>query len=163
VEQRASQRWAARAVLPLLTVLGLVGMHGIPDAMASPSGATAVRSSGSVSSPLAVPVTMPMLVSGRVLARHAQQAGSDAHRPLRLTHHEPQSADPSIAAPMGCGMDHAGCLAVLRDAGHLVAESPVLTVVAAAGMPTPSLVSTPARGPRAPPDVSLIGLGISRT
>lgn len=164
MEQASGHRWAARAVLILMTLLGLVGMHGLPDAMASSSGATTMPA-GAAMSPSLTP-TMNMTVATRQSAppRRAYHADPVARRPAHLLRNDARLSALGLAAPAGCGMDHANCVAVLTELGHLSGSGPTLSVAAGSGMPMPPLpVWTPARGPRAPPDVSLIGLGISRT
>lgn len=141
---RLRHRCAVRAVA-LLTLLGLVGMHGLPDAMAGPGGAPAMQGNASMFSPHAA---------------SAPASESAAMLPARSG----QSAVRSVAAPVGCPMGHAGCVAVVRDAGQMAPAVAVLAVVAVTAVtPGSAPVTNPANGPRAPPYVSLLGLGISRT
>lgn len=109
----------------MLTVLGLFGMHDLPDAVAS-SGSAMTTS-----------MTMPVPVD------------------TTSTH---------TYAPMGCAMDHTNCVAVQREPGNLAHPGAVLTT-ATRNQPRPSPSAAPftAHTPRAPPNVSLVELGISRT
>lgn len=159
VERRQSeQRCAVRAVLTLVTLLGLIGMHGLPGAMSSPGGAPAMLGNASMSSPRAA--SAPAGESAAMLrVAHAGRAGARVAQPVWSG----QSADRSVAAPVGCPMAHEGCVAVLRDAGHWAPAATVPVAGAIPVMPRRVPVANPANGPRAPPDVSLIGLGISRT
>lgn len=156
MEQRPNQWWAARVAV-LLTVLGLVGMHGLPDAMASSTGGSMTATASMIAAP-----TAPAM-SESASARHPGHGDRPA-RTAAVLRGGSRVARPGLASPMGCGMDHANCVAVLRDSGHMSTPGVSWTVAnAALSMPRQSLVSIPARGPRAPPDVSLIDLGISRT
>jgi len=159
VEQRTGPRRPARGVLLLLTMLGLVAMHGLPDTMPGAPGAAAMRWTTSMTS-LPHPPTPGV---GQGPAPQAEHAGSGTHRVAMPIQVGLGTANLALAAPMGCGMDHAGCVAVLRHARHLAAGGVAFLVAIAPGLATPTTVWTPLRGPRAPPDVSLIELGISRT
>lgn len=159
--QKWRHRCAARAVLVLITLLGLVGMHGLPDAMASLSGARMV-SAGAAMSPT-LPPGADMTVAMRQSAPPRHHADPAARHPVHGPHDEARPWAPSSAAPVGCAMDHTNCVAVLREPGRLTSSGPALIVAAGCGVPMAALVWTPARSPRALPDVSLIALGISRT
>ena len=156
---RASQRWAARTVVLVLTLLGLVAMHGLPDAMAGPDGDVAMAAGVAMPSPVVTLMTTTRPAPMRVAAG----ARSSIDQAAPSTPLSPATAALTVSAPAGCGMDHAECVAVLPDAGHLVAAVSALSGWRIAGTAEPSPVTVAPRGPRAPPDVSLIGLGISRT
>lgn len=147
----------ARYVL-LLTLLGLVAMHSLPNMMPGANGASATGLATSMSSRPAAPMAM----GGQANAAQAEHAGSALHRAAISTQGGLRSADPRAVAPMGCGMDHAGCVAVLRHTAQLAADALAVLVATPPGPPAPASVSTPVRGARAPPDVSLIEMGISR-
>lgn len=109
----------------MLTVLGLFGMHGLPDAMAS--------------SPKSIATSLTMAVPVHTASSHTY-------------------------APMGCAMGHTNCVAVQREPGHIPHHEAVLTTATRnQSRPPRSAAPSTARTPRAPPDVSLVALGISRT
>lgn len=163
MEQESRDRWAARTVLILMTLLGLMGMHGLPDAMAGSSGATTTPASASMSPPLTAATNMTVATRQSVPQRGAHHSDPVARRPAHLLRNDARSSGPSVATPAGCAMDHTNCVAVVRQSAPVTVSGPALSGAAGSGMPTPLPVWTPARGPRAPPDVSLIELGISRT
>ncbi len=150
----------ARAVLLLVTLLGLVGMHGLPDAMATPASSAAMSTSAAMPPALTVAVhrTGP---SSQQAARRTDLVAHGHH--VRLRGDSSRSIDVSMGSAGGCGMDHSNCVAVLRDPGYLAALSAPATVGAVLEPPTTAARLPLTTGPRAPREVSLIGLGISRT
>lgn len=163
VDQESRHRWAARAVLILMTLLGLMGMHGLPGALASSSGAKTMPASAALSPSGMAATTMTVAMRRSAPPQRAHHIDPVV---LRLAHRNPdnlRASDSSAAVPAGCAMDHTNCVAVLREPAHLTVSGTALAVATGSGMPMPLLVRTPVRGPRAPPDVSLIVLGISRT
>lgn len=125
-------------------LLGLFAMHGLPDARAS--------------------TAMPLGMADHQLHR---SVGSVAVGSLNVVRDTPTATSRAItsnrAAPGGCSLDHTGCVAITRDAHTLTAPGQLLVA------PHDPVALRPAPGPRstvgsrAPPNVSLQALGISRT
>lgn len=165
-EHWAGRRQAARAALLLFTVLGLFGMHGLPDAMASSTGTTAMMSTSVMSTPADLASSPAVDKSATRPGAHepAHVSGPVAPLSSRDTSSRTQSGGPRVGAPVGCAMDHTNCVAVQRESGRPASPGAVLTD-ATRTQSQPALSSAPATAgnPRAPPDVSLIELGISRT
>jgi hypothetical protein len=125
-------------VLAVFAVLiGLFGMHGL--------------AAGTVSMPLqSMAGTMPAQAMPATAAHAATQ--------MELR------GDALALTMTGCGMDHEGCVAVVR-VEHPLAPPSVITgwAVAANKHGLAHQRGVPARESRGPPSVSLTGLGISRT
>ncbi len=164
MKQTGLRGTARSALLLSLTLLGLVAMHGLPHSMASPStkSSAARQMHGQLPASLTLPLhdTTGMDKPSGARSRRPPVIGVDL---TRATSGREQSALHSVAEPMGCAMDHAGCLAVLRDAEHWTDPGSALPTSVTPSAPGPSPHPIPAGGPRAPPGVSLIRLGISRT
>lgn len=159
--QRVRRVWALRACLVLFTLLGMVGMHGLPGgmpaatrAMVTPLGHTmaALTTTTAGTSPaMSDRPTGTVVPAGRDTPIHAT-ASSDA-----------AEIEPLTRPVSGCGMDHANCVVVLRDVAHLPPAPAALPAVH--GHDRPLVSASPSRltDPRGPPGVSLVGLCISRT
>ncbi len=137
----ATRRGRAAWLLAAVSVLtGLMGMHGLA------AGAT--------------PATPhPMSAS----AMHGALTATTTHLRVATVLGHRRGGAVLVAVGSGCGMDHAGCVAVLR-------ADPRVGPPATAGSPPDPLHrvvvrwwASPAAGSRGPPQVSLVGLGISRT
>ncbi|MDP9092633.1 MAG: DUF6153 family protein [Actinomycetota bacterium] len=145
--QRVCRSWIARAVLAVVVIGGLFAMHGLAG-----TGAVEMGHAGAVPSQAMASEDMV----------HTLPADPDLG---------PSSASMVLASlvrttevPAGCGMDHTNCVAVLR-AEHHTAPVAVLTAIVA----IPPDHAAPERDrlarcdSRAPPDISLTRLCISRT
>ena len=138
--------WAACAVTAAALIGGLVAMHGL----ASPA-ATAMPRAAHAQSASAQPMTGLASTSGPARTSAAPRTRTAAATP-RLD-----------AVPMGCSVDHANCVAVLpSQEHHSSAAISVLPTVPLAAIAAPIGLCTYGES-RAPPDISLTRLCISRT
>ncbi|MGN6607391.1 MAG: hypothetical protein ACTHMS_10345 [Jatrophihabitans sp.] len=152
-------RTLSRAVAALV-LAGLFAMHGLPDAMATASSGMAAAGTLELGQREASPTDQ------RAEDRQVSDMSADMHG--RQQRDAPVALSSALrgapaSMPGGCGLDHAGCVAVLRDAPRtdapaVVAADAYIVAGSARTDPRHSVVCC-----RAPPDVSLVELGISRT
>lgn len=116
-----------------LVLVGLFAMHGLPDAMA---------------------VTATRGMSAQPVEHQHRDEPVDLLRGV---------GGAPAAMPGGCGLDHAGCVAVLRDTPRTDAPALVAADTSVVGRATGAVSRPSVVDSRAPPGVSLVGLGISRT
>jgi hypothetical protein len=144
--QRVCLAWIARAVLAVAVIGGLFAMHGLP-AMGSGGMSHAGPSSGqSMASNDMAQVSLD-----------GPKTGAEVSAVL------PASLVRTTEVAVGCGMDHTNCVAVLRAEQHL---APVMLGAVPASSPghAAPMGNRLARcESRAPPDISLTRLCISRT
>lgn len=129
---------AAWLLLVVTLLSGLIAMHGLADG--SLSAATS------------------QVGSGAAITTHMGTHTTESVRSSRAG-----GGAPVTAAALGCGMDHAGCVAVLRADHHLALPAAISAAVTLIGLSLTSWRVGPAKGSRGPPEVSLTRLGISRT
>lgn len=135
----------SRAILAAVVIGGIFAMHGLAVPVAPTMLAAAPAHSASTH---AMPGTAPNRIAARGL-----QAGTASTVVAMAS---------LVAAPMGCGVDHGNCVAVLPSQQQLHAAITVLPTM------SPPYLAGPAQlcidhVSRAPPDISLTRLGISRT
>ncbi|MGI8667484.1 MAG: DUF6153 family protein [Jatrophihabitans sp.] len=142
----SGQAVRAHPLVTLLVLLGLLGMHGLAGGL---------------------PTTSPTAAMSSMRFEHAvTNPGVALIRTAAPTSGVSTSASPLGTVSglvMSCGMDHGNCVAVLRKSAPLSPLSVVLPAVHASGAPAASSAVCLRAGPPMPPDVSLIGLCISRT
>lgn len=103
-------------------------------------------------------------VSGGLFAMHGLAVPAATARPTVAAHALSASVQPvMVATPMRCGMDHATCVAVLPSPQHPVPAGIALLPVAPVALPAPPVDFRVDGASRAPPDISLTRLCISRT
>jgi hypothetical protein len=144
----------ARFAVAVAALIGVLAMHGFSSDHAFAASAI-TASSGEVDARAAeTGMAHHGMIPAGVTYEHAVEANS-----------APRLHSATVAGASHCAMSHAECLATLRDTAHLKnpanAGLPVATHLPALQRPAAATV-VPVAG-RAPPDVSLTGLCISRT
>lgn len=134
--RRGAILWPLRAVLVAAVTLGLFAMHSLPGMAATPS-----------------------MVADRAMRMPAVASGHTMPLAESITTHRLGRAEPG----MGCSGDHATCMAAMRSAPPFCAVSSLATTELTAAFDDESLLHAMAVSSRAPPDVCLIKLCISRT
>jgi hypothetical protein len=140
-----------RLLLALAALLGVLAMHGFSSDHAS----AVIASSGRVEA-----------CAGETgMAHLGMMRAGVAHEHAVEAIYAPRLHSATVAGASHCAMSHAECLATLRDTVHLRnpanAGPPVATQLAVLEHPAVATVLRVAG--RAPPDVSLTRLCISRT
>jgi len=145
--RRVCRAWIARAALAVAVIGGLFAMHGLAG-----TGAVEMGHSGEVSSQSMASEDMA----------HALPADPDPGKGSASM--VPASLVRTTEVPAGCGMDHTNCVTVLRAQHH---PEPVAVLSAIAALPpdhpAPERDQLARCDSRAPPDISLTRLCISRT
>lgn len=127
--------WLRRSILVVSVIMGLFAMHTLPV-----MGMTSAASENQPMRPMAA-----------------------SHSALPLTPAVMADNRSGAQPPKGCGADHATCLAVLPSSSSATALAVAPASILPDALAGASLVSVLSVGSRAPPDVCLVRLCISRT